>query len=359
MKKVYLFCIMISCIAFAQQKTLKVNDLKPKTQDFKFPVVSFASKPLVQNKINTFLQVNELDFVPESGGNASKFVSSGKNLSSIFVYFYNWKKIETPKNILSISLKGEISGGTPYDFLVWKNFDLKTGNLINLQDIFEPEKIDSVQNIVNGKVILKLQNFVDDLKSKNELSDSEKEQTRMYTECLESSNLNNLEHEKFYFTKDKLVIVRERCANQALKNIDNLGSFKIDFTFKELQPFLNSFGKNLISKSDKKISTKTIENKIFKGKINKKQTITLLIKNINEDNTFSAVYWFDNKKLVDCNGELTNNKVTISEKESWEKNGSHEEPKIIIEAEIVGKKLLGTWQNVNSEKKEALELEEF
>ncbi len=101
--------MLISGLSFSQ-KNLKIADLQPKTEDSTFPVISFAENPLVETKINTFLQVNELEYVPHSGTNPFKLVSTGTTSYSNYVYFYSWEKLETPKNILSIGMDGEASG---------------------------------------------------------------------------------------------------------------------------------------------------------------------------------------------------------------------------------------------------------
>ncbi|VEH22490.1 Protein of uncharacterised function (DUF3298) [Chryseobacterium nakagawai] len=157
--------MLISGLSFSQ-KNLKISDLQPKTQDSTFPLISYSENPLVERKINTFLQVNELEYVPNSGPNPFKLVSSGTTSYANYVYFYSWEKLETPKNILTIGMEGEASGAYPEGFSDWKNFDLRTGNFINAQDLFQPNSIKTVERLIEQKVKKRINNYLADLDGK-------------------------------------------------------------------------------------------------------------------------------------------------------------------------------------------------
>lgn len=360
MKKV-LFFVLISVMVFSQQKNLKVADLQPKSENFNFPVVSFSSKPLIEEKINTFLQVNELEFIPKSGKNPFQLAATATNSYRNYVYFYGWKKLETPKNILSISIDGEATGAYPEGFIDWKNFDLRTGNYINIQDIFEPTSVDIIQKIVNKKVTEKIQAFLNETNENTGYSEEEaKEQTNLYKECLENVDGQNLEYIKFFFGKDKLTIVRERCSNHAMRALDELGSYQIDLPYQDIQQHLSTYGKSLLSQSEKAIPLNTIQNKLYKGKIDNQYPITLLIKQVYDDGSFSAFYWYDkNKKLIEWSGKLKNNHISIKENDYHSEELKKWIPRAYVEADVNGKKISGTWQDYKTKKYLTLELEEL
>lgn len=360
MRKGFLFFILISAICFSQQKNIKISDLKPKSENFNFPVIAFAAKPLVERKINTFLQVNELEFIPGSGSNPSQLALTASNSYRNFVYFYEWKKLETPKNILSLSIDGEASGAYSEGFSEWKNFDLRTGNYINIQDLFEPIFIDSIQNIVNQNVADQIQNLLKELKATTDQEDDMKEQIRMYGECLEYVKRGKLEYTKFFFGKDKLTIVRDRCSNHAMRALDDLGTYKIEFSFTEIQQYLSKYGKNLLSKSEKSEKQNTIQNKFYKGKIDQKYPVTLLMKQVFDDGSFTANYWYDkNKKLIEWSGTIKNDHISITENDYHSEELKKWIPKAYIEADVKGKKIIGTWQDYKTKKYLKIELEEL
>lgn len=359
-KSSLLFFCFVTNFYFSQQEKVLVSNLKPKTENSVFPLVSLPSNKIAEEKINNFLQVSELENIPRTRKNPFQLTLSASNESSNLVYFYEWKKLQSPKNILSLLISGEATGAYPEGFLEWNNFDLRTGNYLNLPDIFEEDKIEVVQNFVNKKVETTISDFISNLKGKKELSDIEKEQIRMYQECLEYVNRKDLTSEKFYFNKNTLSIVRERCSNHAMRAMDDLDTFTVDFTIAEIEPYLNAFGKNLLSRSKKLSKQENIQNKLYKGKIDKKYPITVLIKDINEDGSFSAVYWYNNtKKLINWRGEISNNHLSITEDDTDEENIKNWIPKATVEADIKGNKIVGTWQDFKTKKYLNLELEEL
>ncbi|MCW3168576.1 hypothetical protein OMO38_08550 [Chryseobacterium sp. 09-1422] len=360
MKKISLFFILISAVCFAQQQNITVNDLKPKTENFNFPTVSIDSKPLVARKINTFLQVNELEFIPGSGADPSHLALTATNSYRNYVYFYEWKKLETPKNILSLKIDGEATGAYPEGFTDYKNFDLRTGNYINIEDLFNTISIKSVEKTVNQNVADKIQNFLNELKANQDDEPEKKEQIRMYEECLQFVQDGRLSYTKFYFGKEELTIVRERCSNHALLALDDLGSYEIKLPYQDIQQYLSVYGKNLLSKSEKAVTQNSVQNKLFKGKIDGKYPITVLINSINEDDSFSASYWYDkNKKLINWRGEFVHDHFSITEDDYHSEELKQWIPRAFVEADLKGNKIIGTWQDYKTKKYLNLELEEL
>ncbi|MCE3076701.1 hypothetical protein [Chryseobacterium gwangjuense] len=356
MKKKIVFFLLISGLSFSQQKNLIIKDLPPKTEDSVFPVISYAENPRVENKINTFLQVNELEYIPNSGSDPFKLVSTGTTSYSNYVYFYSWDKLETPKNILSIALDGEASGAYPEGFSIWKNFDLRTGNLINAQDLFQNQSIKTVERLIEQKVKKRVNDFLAELKSAKNPSEETEEQIGIYEGCFTEVSLYDI---RYFFGKDKLTFVAGRCSNHATRALDDLGSHELEFTYKELEKYWSPYAKNLLSGSEK-IDRTSFSNKLYKGTIDGKYPITVLINQINEDNSFSASYWYDkNKKLISWSGELINNHFSMTEDDYHSEELKQWIPRANIEADAKGNKMIGTWQDYKTKKYLKLELEEL
>lgn len=192
MRSKILFFILIYGLSFSQQKNLKITDLKPKSEDSVFPLVAYSENPRVENKINTFLQVDQLEYIPGAEGNPFKLVSAGKTSYSNYVYFYSWEKLETPKNILSIALDGEASGAYPESFLIWKNFDLRTGNLINAKDLFQPNSVKTVEVLIQKQIKKEVNDFLSQLKSEKNPSEEVLDQISIYEECFTAYSLDDI-----------------------------------------------------------------------------------------------------------------------------------------------------------------------
>lgn len=356
MKKSIVFFLLISGLSFSQQQKVKISNLQPKTEDTVFPVVSYPENPRVENKINTFLQVDQLEYVPGSGGNPFKLASTATNSYSNYVYFYSWDKIETPKNILSIAINGEASGAYPEEFADWKNFDLRTGNYINPEDLFQAESFKTINGLIQKRIQKRVGDFLNQLKSEKNLSEETPDQIALYEDCFTEYTLNGI---KIFFEKDKLTFVAGRCSNHAMRALDDLGSHKIEFSYKELDKYWSSYAKNLISGSEKTEIT-SLNNKLYKGKIDGKYSITVLISQVYDDGSFSAKYWYDkNKKLIEWNGKIKGNHISIIENDYYSEETNQWVFKALVEADLQGRKIIGTWQDEKTKKYLTLELEEL
>jgi len=354
-KKIVLF-LLISGLSFSQQKNLIIKDLMPKSEDSVFPVVSYAEKPLVENKINTFLQVDQLEYIPGSTGNPFKLVSTGKTSYSNYVYFYSWKKLETPKNILSIALDGEASGAYPEGFSIWKNFDLRTGNFINAQDLFQPGSVKTVENLIQKSIKKEVNDFLVQLKSDKNPSEEVLDQIAIYEDCFTDFTLDGIE---YYFGKDKITFIAGRCSNHAMRALDELDSHVVQFPYKDLEKYWSSYAKNLLSGSEK-VDKTSFDNKLYKGKIDGKYPITVLIDKVYEDGSFSAKYWYDkNKKLIEWDGKIKGNHISIIENDYYSEETNQWVFRALVEAELKGNTMVGTWQDYKTKKYLNLELEEL
>lgn len=356
MRKGVLFFLLISSLGFSQQKNVKISDLPPKTEETTFPLVSYAENPLVEKKINTFLQVKELEYIPGTGGNPFKLVSTGNTSYSNYIFYYDWEKLETPRNILSIGINGEASGAYPEEFADWKNFDLRTGNYIDAEDLFQTGAAKTMAGLIQKKVRKRVNDFLVKLKSKKNPSEEVLDQIGLYEDCFMDYTLNGI---RYFFGKDRLTFVAGRCSNHAMRALDDLGSHELEFTYKELEKYWSPYGKNLISGSEKVDKTGP-GNKLFKGKIDGKYPITVLLNEINEDGSFSATYWYDkNKKAINWRGEFVHDHFSIIEDDYHDEELKEWIPRALVEADWKGNKIIGTWQDHKTKKYLTLELEEL
>lgn len=347
----------MSILSFSQQKNLKITNLQPQSENFVFPLISFKEKPLVQDKINTFLQVSELEFVPGSGENPFQLASTATNSYTNYVYFYSWKKLDSPKNVLSFQLQGEASGAYSEGFITYRSFDLRTGNFLNLQDLFQPNSIAKIEKIINGKIRKRIKDYIFELKSSPTRDQDEEEQMTMYENCFTE---NTLPYLKFYLEKDQLTIVAGRCSNHAMLALDDLGSHEIVFKFKELEKYWSPFARNLLSDSAVAVSSGSIQNKLYQGRIDGKYPIMLLVKDIYEDGSLSIVYWYKkNKKLIDWRGTFRNNHFSATEDDYHDEEMKKWIPRAEIEADLNNRNITGTWQDYRTKKYLKLELEEL
>nr|WP_262901698.1 hypothetical protein [Chryseobacterium sp. OSA05B] len=351
---------MISGLSFSQQKNVKINNLPPASENHYFPLISYSGKPLLENKINTFLQVSELEYVPNSGGNPFKRASTATNSYSNYVDYYSWEKMESPDHILSITMEGEASGAYPEIFFIAKNFDLRTGNYINVQDLFRPEAAKTIEGLIRKEIKKQITDFIGVLKAEKNPSDEVLAQIGLYEGCFTEYGLDDIE---YYFAKDKLKFIAPRCSNHATRALDELDHPVVEFSYKVLEKYWSSYAKDLVSGSEK-VDKTSFRNKLYKGKIDGKYPITVLIKRLYDEKggeaSFNASYWYDkNKRLLEWNGKMKGNHMSITESEYYSEEARQWMVTGLIEAEMKGNTITGTWQDYKTKKYLNLELEEL
>lgn len=360
MKRNIVFFLLISGLSFSQQKNVKINDLPPASESHYFPLISYRGKPLLENKINTFLQVSELEYVPNSGGNPFKRASTATNSYSNYVDYYSWEKMESPENILSITMEGEASGAYPENFFIAKNFDLRTGNYINVEDLFGPDAAKTIKNLIQKEIKKQIADFLVVLKAEKNQSDEVLAQIGLYENCYTDYGLDGME---YYFAKDKLKFIAPRCANHAMRALDELDSHVIEFSYKFLEKYWSPYAKNLVSGSSQ-VDPTSFRNKLYKGTIGGKYPVTVLINRLYDEQgggaSFNASYWYDkNKKLIEWNGKMKGNHISITESEFYSEEARQWMVTGFVEADIKGNRITGTWQDNKTKKYLNLELEEL
>jgi hypothetical protein len=238
MKKIIYFLLLTlgSFNTFSQSSKLIVEDLKPTIDGNKFPIIKYKNDSKVEYKINTLLQIENLEHLPNNfKKNPFEKVVMGEEGINGSTQFYGYKKNTTPENILSLMINGEATGAYSEEFEMYYNFDLRTGKKINLNDIITESGITIITKKLNKNVKQKIENFLAARKKghKNkEQKDLLSDQMLLYTECLDNIEQTTIEYYKYYFKKDSITFVRERCSNHAMRAIDDLGGFEINFSYK-------------------------------------------------------------------------------------------------------------------------------
>lgn len=349
---------------YSQNKDVMISDLPPKIEGQVFPLISFPNNKIVEEKINIFLQVSELEFVPKSSSDPFLLARTATNSYTNYVSFYEWKKLDTPKNILSLYMNGEATGAYPEMFDMWSNFDLRTGNYIHLEDLFTEEGTKFVLQYANSSIEKEIIDFIAELK-KTDISDSDtkemvEEQLMIYEDCLESIKSQNLQWFEYFFEKDSLILNRGRCSNHAMRALDDLWDYQISISYDQLKPQLTDFGKSLIFDNPKNIRSNNPSNRLYKGKIDGKYPVHFLINDIHEDESLSAIYWYDKqKKIIHLGGEFVHQHFSLVEDDYHDENLRKWIPRALIEADLKGSKIIGTWQDYKTKKFLKLELEEL
>lgn len=349
---------VISNVATAN---VSISPLQPQAEGENFPVVTIAKRPLASKTINTLLQLEHLEHLPNVY-KKSPFETVQRNEKNCCgsVSFDSWQKLTTPKNILSITLSGGAVSAYPVEFDVYENFDTRSGNTVLLDHLIKPTQ----KNALNAMLIAHAKNQIRRfLKSPKEPAQNADEasylsaQKVLYENCLKGFDSVQLDWFNFYVKKTSVVFTKERCSSHAMRSLDEIGKFHIDIPISTLKPYLSAYGNNVLSNAKQRLNHKGIAGKLLTGKLGKAK-VHFLIKEVYQDGSIVALYWYDKyKQPIELNGTFSGNQLQASEsyydeaKKTWIKRAT-------IQATWQGGKLTGTWRNVTTHQSYSLHLAE-
>jgi hypothetical protein len=369
-KNILIFLLICkTSFLFSQVSELTITDLKPIIEENKFPEIQYRKNTKVEEKINTFLQLEHLEHLPRvyKKNPFEKVTYNEKNCCG-YTNFYEWKKNYSPTNILSIIINGEASGAYPEEFKVYHNFDLRTGNQIFLKNIFTVNGLNEITKVLNHKVKSRIENYLTEINDSigidnlnKEEKDRFEEQISMYKYCLEGIEDNGIDYYKYFFNKDSITFVRGRCSNHAMRAIDDLYNFNNSFSYNEIEKHLSKYGVDLLSGKNASTNTSLPEGKLYKGKINGKCPITAIINEINNDGSMSMLYWYDKVKIpIEWRGNFINGHFSLKEDDSHSEDSKKWIPIASIEANWINNKMIiGTWTKYKTNEVFNLELNEY
>jgi hypothetical protein len=334
---------------------ITITDLSPVSEDYKFPVVHFSKNKAAEEKVNTYLQLEELEHLPGVfKKNPFENVMPHEESLSGTTSFYSWTRNTTTPNVLSLSQEAESVGAYPEGFTSYHNFDARTGNAIDLDDIFTKDGLNALCKTLNQQVKKTIEDYLAELNKSGQdtgYSQEEKdEQIGMYQSCLEGVLDYNMEYYSFYFSGDSVVFERGRCSNHAMRALDDLDKYTIPMAFSTVKQYLTHYGENLIFNSDKPIGTLTPKHRLYKGFINSMYPIRAMISTINGDGSFTMQYWYEKTKTpIEWSGTFKNNHFSLREGDAFQVEADWKE----------NKKIIGTWTDLKTKHAMKLELEAY
>ena len=178
-----------------------------------------------------------------SGGNSKALEKISKNLTfgEVFdpdvqgwlnksTYYVNYNK----NNILDIVFWQEGIGSYPDSSLALVAFDLKTGNFLRAKDIFKPESIDKVLNLLNEALNKQIQ------KSVKEIPEDESEARKTLLAESKEAKFDLKRLEVFSISDDGITFVYCFGFPHAIKALEPEGIFF--FPYSELKKYINPRG---------------------------------------------------------------------------------------------------------------------
>ncbi len=344
-----------------EQSDITLSDLVPKIADNKFPLIHFSKNKKAEDKINTFLEVGNLQHLPgDFKKSPFEKIIKGDDFEPGSLSFDGYTRHKTHPNILSLSLNETGTGAYTESFETNYNFDLHTGDPILLDNLFTAEGL----RLITKNVTLSVKQQVEDVLAKLNAPDSKNspatdggeldDEISMYETCLQGLGDAESEIYSYYFNNDSITFVIGRCSNHADMALDEIGNFYIGFPLSAIKQYLSPYGENLLNNENNKISTDTPEGKLYKGFINGKYPISAMINGIEKDGSFSMYYWYDKTRIpIELNGNFEHQHFSLTE--STDTNDLYNQTAKIEADWVNSKKITGTW--TNNKTSEILKLE--
>jgi hypothetical protein len=342
----------------AQSSAVVITDLKPK-HDNKFPEIHYAPNPKVAEKINTFLQLDYLEHLPgmfkKHPFELVSYDRPNRDMGGV-KGFNEWKKEQTPQNILSLTMDVDFTGAYSEEYQKHHNYDIRTGNIVSLESLIKNEQKKIFAQLLTNKAKKTINDFLtelnkgiaeDDSIADRETYDRDQEQLYMYSHCIDEQYPNTLMDYEFYFSKDSLHIIRGGCSAHVNRALDDIGDFHFRFSYADMQKYFSAYGKSLVTNNASVVKIDSPKGKIYKGKIGA-YPITILLQEIEEDGSLSITYWYDKKKLpIEWRGDYSEHHFSLKEEIETPKSF---ETSAVIEANYSNGTISGTWTNVKTHK---------
>lgn len=220
----------------------------------RFPLLIGGNKNITE-KINSFISKRELDLdYKKAKKNIFEQITKNRKRGMMgrgFPIDYEIHLLND--NFYSVTISGEDCGAYCENHDTRYNFDLKTGNQIELLNLINTNKLTQLldtlnlirETMINGEIkradsILKFQKI-----DSSEL-EYYTEMLELFIRCIEYK-LESFEYLDFYFTPKELIITSERCSVHYNRAMDEIGEFKYKLDYVKWAHFFSDYGKNVIA----------------------------------------------------------------------------------------------------------------
>jgi len=221
MKKILIVLLLLkSTVAITQT----VVEIQSNTTTYKFPYFTYKDNADIEEKINSFLQLKHLKHLPEQ----FKEDPFTKALNGTNKLEYNsWKQYTYNSKILCISIYGKVNQ-KPFEDIEY--FDLRTGDFFDMDDLFKNDDKKGYEDALTKKV----------------------------TQLIDDQLL----------PKNPTIVIRQDLLETSfsIKFLD-IENEKIEIPYTTLEPYLSTYGKNLLLDTTGKITRRPdIANKLLRDR---------------------------------------------------------------------------------------------
>lgn len=243
--------------------------------------------------------------------------------------------------VLALEITAEGCGAYCEEYRQYFSFDAQTGRFLLLDDILTPRGLNEIgrQFFAERKrqyrqQIRTLRRELANLRkgSKPKMEDVEDTEMRLALneDCLarfqekpgDAALRNALRSTRFILTGQGLEFTAERCSNHASRALDDVGDQSLTLGLKELDSLLQPYGRYLLTGEGDSTAPVSPHAQVLHGKVGA-APVTLRINPLNDDNSFSGLYYYDKyRKPIAFSGKKTGKRFEFKEEAAQGEAGS-------------------------------------
>jgi hypothetical protein len=249
-------CLLFPVFSFGRQVTIRtIKGQSPVRQiDYAFPHIVYGANKTVATKINHALITDFLEIDPKKVRKSifeAVWPQEGVGIPA-FLSEISWETHTNTSKLFSLAISAEGCGAYCEPFTNYYSFDLKTGKLLALDQLFTQEGqrrlLDSVNLLKKHELQTAVKHLQVSLQDTAQKEDHEraKEAIEMYQECLELGGVESIQDLSFHLKANSLLIHIGRCSAHVNRALDDVGDFEFSFRLANLKQYLTPYGRQLL-----------------------------------------------------------------------------------------------------------------
>ncbi len=249
-------CILFPVLSFGRQVAIQtIKEQSPiRHIDYTFPRIVYQADKTVADTINHVLIADFLSIDPKEVRKSifeAIWPQEGEaippSLSEI-----SWEVHTNTAKLFSLAISAEGCGAYCEYFTSYYCFDLKTGELLGLDQLFTEDGLrllrDSVNSLKKHRIQAMMKTLRQSLLDTAQHKEREviEEKIALYRDCLEQEDIDRIEGQSFHFNRNSLFIHVGRCSAHYNRGFDDLGDFEFSFRYNDLKQHLTPYGRQLL-----------------------------------------------------------------------------------------------------------------
>lgn len=250
-------CFSLPVLSFGRQVTIQtIKEQSPiRHINYTFPQIVYQANKTVADTINHVLVADFLSIDPKEVHKSifeEIWPQEGEAIPPSLREI-SWEVHTNTSKLFSLAISAEGCGAYCEYFTNYYSFDLKTGELLWLGELFTEDGLrllrDSVNSLKKHRIQAMMRTLRQSLLDTVQHKEREviEEKIALYRDCLEQEGIDRIEGQSFHFNKNSLFIHVGRCSAHYNRGFDDVGDFEFSFRIATLRQYLTPYGQQLLT----------------------------------------------------------------------------------------------------------------